>query len=218
MKLFQELKGPDSPSRYRPKKATYIALFLAILWILFECVIFISARPQAKAFSAADYCQTESTDGTYLITQKTVLSFRADTPQVENITFLARATDASEVKSVPLTLSVRGYDPSKSSTLLTYRTQKYAVGAESAVKSIVRVDIPEQAGELSIEFTHDGYDYTVSALTFNAPSAVGFNFLRTGIVLALIALAYLTVRFRLFHIFFDRDNRRHGIALTDIFF
>jgi hypothetical protein len=198
------------PKKIKISAAAVAAAALAIVWILLEVAFFISEIPVAPELLGVDYCMTENEKGIYTIRGASSVRFSGELGRIENVSFIAQATELSEYNSKPVTVKVRGYDRPEGGSLITYKTQKIAVGDKNSVRTTVNVDVPENAGQMILEFGHEGGDYLVGEIVFNYSGGASFNFPRTGIVLAAVAILYLCARFGLFGVYFD--PRKHGAA------
>ena len=78
--------------------------------------------------------------------------------------------------------------------VLLYKTEKMAVGEKNSVRTTINVDIPESAGQIILEFGYEGGDYLVGEITFNYSGGARFNFLRAGIVLAVLAILVVAIK------------------------
>lgn len=199
-----------SKKKRKISAAAIAAAAFAIVWVLLEVALFVSEIPRSPQMLGADYCTQENEKGIYTVRGVTSVRYSSELGKIENVSFLAEAMSPEDYNSKPVTVKVRGYDKTETGSLLTYKTQKIAMGAENSVRTVISVDIPEEAGEIILEFGHEGADYLVGEITFNYAHGASFNFLRTGIALAVIVIAYLCVKYKLWSIFFD--PKKHGAA------
>lgn len=190
--------------------AAVAAAAFAIVWILLEVALFVSAIPSGEEIRGVDYSVHETESGVYTIKAAGSVRYSADMGRIENLSFVAQAVSPEEYTSDVLTVKVRAYDPSNSESLLTYKTQKFAIGRDSAERTVVKLDIPEEAGDVILEFSYKSCDYRVGEITFNYRDGASFNFLRTAIVLAVIAIIYLCHHFKLWQVHFD--PKKHSTA------
>ena len=198
------------PKKIKISAAAVAAAALAIVWILLEVAFFIAEIPFAPEMPGVDFCTAENEDGIYTIRGTSSVRFSEELGRIENVSFIAQATESAEYNSKTVTVRVRGYDKADGGSLITYKTEKIAVGEKNSIRTTVNVDIPEDAGQIILEFGYEGGDYLVGEITFNYSGGASFNFLRAGVVLAAVALLYLCARFGLFDVYFD--PQKHGAA------
>lgn len=214
-KNSEEAKKRSSSDNKKPSAAAIIAAAVAASWILLELILFIISIPNAPEVNAEDYCRTKTENGVYLIEKDTKLVFSPECGEIDSISFYAMSTDPNKYTESAVTVNVRGYDPATTAQMTTYRTEKICVGSADEVRTTIRVDVARSAGRIEIEFSHEGFDYSVRALTFNSPKDAKFNFIRTAIVLIVVAVLWTCSHFGLWKKYFDPRNRSHtGAAWT----
>lgn len=201
-----------SKKKIKISAAAVAAAAFAIVLVLLEVAFFVSAIPTQPEFLGKDFCAYENEKGIYTVKAVSSVRYSAELGQIENVSFLAQTVSPEDYNAKPVTVKVRGYDAS--GTLLTYKTQKVAVGEDNSIRTTINVDIPEAAGDVILELGHEGADYLIGEITFNYAGGASFNFLRAGISLVIVVIAYLCVRFRLWSIFFDpKKHSAAGLAL-----
>ncbi len=194
------------PKLIKKHAAAIIAAAVALAWIVFELSLFIFSIPTAPEMNGADYCLSGKDE--HIFSSSSLLYFSDSCGEISSISFHSEMSDPSAYPSKPLTVKVKAYDSSSSNNIVTYLTEKFCVGD----RTVIHVDIPSDAGEVILEFGHEGFDYTVSDIKFNSPKDASFNFLRTGIVIAVIIICWLCHRFKLWSVFFDPKNKDHRAA------
>lgn len=201
-----------SKKKIKISAAALTAAAFAIVLIFLEVAFFVSAIPTQPEFLGKDYCAYENEKGIYTVKAVSSVRYSAELGQIENVSFLAQTISPEDYNAKPVTVKVRGYDAS--GTILTYKTQRVAVGEDNSIRTTINVDIPEDAGDVILELGHEGADYLIGEITFNYAGGASFNFLRAGISLAIVVIAYLCVRFKLWSIFFDpKKHSAAGLAL-----
>lgn len=201
-------------NRRKISAAAVAAAAFAIVWILLEVALFVSAIPSGEEMLGVNYSVYETESGVYTIKAAGSVRYSSEMGRIENLSFVAQAVSPEEYTPEVLTVKVRAYDPSNPDSLLTYKTQKFAIGINSAERTVVKLDIPEEAGEVILEFSYKSCDYRVGEITFNYKDGARFNFLRTALVLGVIAIVYLCCRFKLMTVYFDpKKHSVTGIAL-----
>lgn len=194
--------------------AAVAAAAFAIVWILLEVALFISSIPSGEEMPGVDHSVYETVSGVYTIKTAGSLRYSAEMGRIDNLSFVAQAVSPEEYTPDVLTVKVRAYDPSNSDSLLTYKTQKFAIGKDSSERTVVKLDIPAEAGEVILEFSHKSCNYRVGEITFNYKDGASFNYLRTAIVLAVIGVLYLCHHFKLWQVYFDpKKHSAAGLAL-----
>ena len=200
---------PTKENKRKISAAAIAAAAFAIVWILLEVAFFVMAIPTADEMAGKDYAVRPTESGVYSIKAASSVRFSGEMGEIQNVFFLAQIqAEEEEPHSKPLTLKVRAYDPSAPGSLLTYKIHKFCVGEEESAGTVVRVDIPAEAGEVVLEFSHEGSDYLVGDITFNYSKGMGFNFARCAIVLLITAICYLSSRYKLWRVYFD--PKKHG--------
>ena len=199
-----------SKKKIKISAAAIAAAAFAIVLVLLEVAFFVAGIPTQPEFIGKDFCTYENEKGIYTVRGTTSVRYSAELGEIENVSFLAQSISPDEYNAKPVTVKIRGYDKAKSGSVTTYKTVKIAVGEERSVRTTINVDIPEDAGEVILELGHEGADYLVGEITFNYAGGASFNFLRLGIALAVVAIAYLCTKFRLWRVYFD--PKKHGGA------
>lgn len=192
--------------------AAIIAAAVAASWILIELLIFILSIPGHPEVNAEDYCRRKTENGVYLIDKDTTLVFAPQCGAIDSVSFYAEAVDPAEYTDVLLEVKIKGYDPATTASMLTYNTEKFLVGENGEVRTVLRADVERSAGRIEIVFTYEGFDYTVRALTFNSPKDAKFNFARTAVVLIAVLGLWACTHFGLWKKYFDPQNKKHAVA------
>ncbi len=194
-------------NKRRIPAAAIIAAALGAVWLLIEILSFVFALPTAPFIKGEDFCLTEKEEEGFSVYGERKIRFSAECGRVESVTFVAKG-DFDAV----MTVSVLGYDPSNSANLLTYTSEKFAIGYRKWIKSTVSVDIPENAGDFFLVFEYDDVDYKIDGIVFNDRSGVRFNIARLLTVWGFIAVFAAVKHFKLFSVCFDPQKRTHGAS------
>ena len=208
-------RNPKTDSKIKKHAAAIIAAAVAALWILIELALFAMSTPGAPEMIGADLCIPNG-KSEHSVEKATPLYFSERCGEIHSISFLAEANDPQKYNDKPVSVKVKAFTSKDSNSVVTYTSQNICVGKNDAERSTFYVDIPEDAGQVIVEFSHEGFDYTVSDVKFNAKGSGRFNYLRTAIVLAVVVICWLCHRFKLWQVFFDpskKSHRRMGAAL-----
>ena len=191
--------------------AAIIAASVAALWIAFELILFFLSMPMAPEQDFGSLSNTEIGES-YTVTSEKTIKLSDDCGAINTISFDA-VTAKGEVQVEPLTVTVSGFDPAVSRRI-TYKTEKFAPGNDGKIRAVVRLDLPASATGVTVTLSHSGADYNVSDFRINSKADASFNFLRTAIILAIIALVYLSIRFNMWSCFWSGE--KHGMAALGI--
>lgn len=209
-------KNPKTDTKIIKKHAAaIIAAAVAALWIIVELMLFGISIPSAPEMIGAELCLSEK-DQSHSIDTSRSLYFSEDCGEINSISFYSSANDPASYNNKPVTVKVRAFESKGSGYVDTYRTEKICVGKNAPERTVIYVDIPEDAGQVILELGHEGFDYTVSDIRFNSPDSGSFNFLRTGIVIGIVVICWICHNFKLWKVFFDPTKKSHrgmGAAL-----
>lgn len=186
---------------------TVTAVALAVLWVIFELVVFFNARPTSPEVNFYEVCTEKVEGNVFEITGTKSLWTKGKIGAVETISFEAVKTEKATLASKMPKIEVYGTDPAVSKRIL-YTSKRICIGDDERIKTVVTLDVPENASEIILTFGHAGCDYTVTNIKINAADDVSFHFARCAIVLGVIALFYLCAQFGLWKVFFD--GKKHG--------
>ncbi len=213
---MRNLKNPKTDSKIIKKHAAaIIAAAVAAFWILVELMLFGISLPDAPEMNGAALC-LNGNEGAYVIDTSRALYFSDECGEINTISFYAVAKDSASYNDKPVTVKVRAFESKDSGYADVLRTEKICVGKNAPEKNVLYVDVPADAGQVVLDLSHDGFDYTVSDIKFNAKGSGSFNFLRAGIVIGIVIIGWLCHHFKLWRIFFDSTQKSHrlmGIAL-----
>ena len=205
---------PNEKNKSYNKKqpgAAIIAASVAALWIAFELILFFLSMPMAPEQDFGSLSNTEIGES-YTVTREKLIKISDSCGAINTISFDA-VTAEGEMQAEPVTVTVSGYDPAVSRKI-TYKTEKFAPGNSGKVRAVIRLDVPANASGITVTLSHAGADYSVSDFRINSKADATFNFLRTAVVLSVIALVYLSIRFNMWSCFWSGE--KHGMAALGI--
>ena len=209
-------KNPKTDSKIIKKHAAaIIAAAVAAFWILIELTVFVTSIPSAPEFMGAELCIPKGKEE-HSVEKVTPLYFSEKCGEINSITFLTKANDPRKYNDKPVRVTVKAFTSKESNSVVTYAVESICVGQNTAERSTVYADIPEEAGQIIVEFSHEGFDYTISDVKFNAEGIGHFNYARTITVLGIILICWLCHHFKLWQVMFDPSKKSHremGAAL-----
>ena len=123
---------------------TVTAVALAVLWVIFELVVFFSARPTSPEVDFYAVC-TESIEGNALeIKSAKSLWTEGKIGAVQTISFEAIKTEKATLATKMPKIDVYGTDPAVSKRIL-YTSKRICIGDQERIKTVVTLDVPENA-------------------------------------------------------------------------